>query len=161
MHYSHVLIMRQRALPLEKRVHMAQALTIHLPDEIYQQLQQAAKLAQQPLDTIVVQSLAHSLPPLLEDVPQTHQADVYPLLTMTDTELQDEVRKTFSPDRWADYETLLAQKKERTLSPQEIARLDQLRWEADLVTFRKAYAAVLLKRRGYRIPVPAELPFPC
>ena len=135
---------------------MSRILTINLPDELYQQLQQAAKLAQQPLETIVAQSLAHSLPPLLEDIPQTYQADVYPLLTMTDAELQDEVRKTFPPDRWADYETILEQKKERFLSPKEIARLDQLRREADLVTFRKAYAAVLLKRRGYRIPAPAE-----
>jgi hypothetical protein len=140
---------------------MSQALTINLPDDIYQQLQQAAKLAQQPLETIVAQSLAHSLPPLLEEIPQAYQADVYPLLAMTDTELQDEVRKTFPRDRWATYEILLEQKKERDLSPQERARLDQLREEADLITFRKAYAAVLLKRRGYRMPVPTARPASC
>lgn len=137
---------------------MPQTLTIHLPDDLYQQLQQAAKLAQQPLETIVAQSLAHSLPPLLEDIPQSYQADVYPLLTMTNAELQDEVRKTFPSEHWDDYETLLEQKKVRSLSSKETARLDQLRREADLVTFRKTYAAVLLKRRGHRIPVPAELP---
>ena len=136
---------------------MPQVVTINLPDELYQLLQQAAKLAQQPLETIVAQSLAHSLPPLLNDIPQTYQADVYPLLTMTDAELQDEVRKTFPPDRWANYETLLEQKKERALSPKETASLDQLRREADLMTFRKAYAAVLLKRQGYNIPAPAKL----
>ncbi|MEZ4658125.1 MAG: hypothetical protein R2911_11170 [Caldilineaceae bacterium] len=29
--------------------------------------------------------------------------------------------------------------------------------DADILTFRKAYAAVLLKRRGHVIPSPAEL----
>lgn len=30
--------------------------------------------------------------------------------------------------------------------------LDRLRWEADILTLRKGYAAVLLKRRGYQLP---------
>lgn len=137
---------------------MSKTLTINLSNELYQQLQQAATLSQQPLDTIIAQSLSHSLPPLLEDIPQPYQADIYPLLSMTDTELEDEAKKVFAPDRWAEYEALLEHKKERVLSPQETARLDQLRREADLVTFRKAYAAVLLKRRGHQVPAPAQLP---
>jgi hypothetical protein len=35
--------------------------------------------------------------------------------------------------------------------------LDDLRREADALTFRKGYAAVLLKRRGYSLPTVEEL----
>src|SRR2546425_7990370 len=59
---------------------MAQIVTIELPETLYRQLQRTAELAHQPLETIVVQSLAHSLPPLLEDIPAEYQPDVYPLL---------------------------------------------------------------------------------
>ena len=38
-------------------------------------LKRTAELAHQPLETIVEQSLAHSLPPLLEDIPAEYQAE--------------------------------------------------------------------------------------
>ncbi|MEZ4708105.1 MAG: hypothetical protein R3A44_12910 [Caldilineaceae bacterium] len=136
---------------------MSHAITINLPDELYKQARQAAILARQPLDVIVAQSLTHSLPPLLEDIPDEYQADVYPLLAMTDTELQAVMRQMFPADQWVDYETLLEKKKEQPLSADEASRLDKLRRDADILTFRKAYAAVLLKRRGHAIPSLAEL----
>ncbi|MCA9998897.1 MAG: hypothetical protein KDE56_24205, partial [Anaerolineales bacterium] len=97
-------------------------------------------------------SLAHSLPPLLEDIPLIYQADVYPLLQMNRAQLQTEAQQTFPPEQWEKYEYLLAKKKETPLTPDEQAMLDRLRWEADILTLRKGYAAVLLKRRGYQLP---------
>jgi predicted transcriptional regulator len=58
---------------------MSQSITINLSDELYSLLQRAAELAEQPVEVIVAQSLAHSLPPLLEDIPAAYQLDVYPL----------------------------------------------------------------------------------
>ncbi len=136
---------------------MSQSITINLSDRLYEQLRRAAELAHQPVEVIITQSLAHSLPPLLEDIPLAYQPDVYPLLEMSDDELQREMEQSFPADRWAEYEAVLAKKKEGTLSPEEEKRLDILRQEADLVTFRKGYAAVLLKRRGSPIPSLEEL----
>jgi hypothetical protein len=136
---------------------MTQAITINLPDSLYKQLQQAAKLSRQPLENIITQSLAHSLPPLLEDIPQAYQPDVYPLLQMSDAELQQETDRVFPPKRWAEYELLLNKKKSGPLTPEEQKRLDTLRREADVFTFRKGYAAVLLKRRGHYLPTLKEL----
>ena len=62
---------------------MTQTITINLSDRLYRQLQQVAKLSSQPLEAIVAQSLVHSLPPLLEDIPREYQPDVYPLLQMS------------------------------------------------------------------------------
>jgi hypothetical protein len=136
---------------------MTQAITINLPDSLYKQLQQAAKLSRQPLESIITQSLAHSLPPLLEEIPQAYQPDVYPLLQMSDAELQQETDRVFPPKRWAEYELLLNKKKSGPLTPEEQTRLDTLRREADVFTFRKGYAAVLLKRRGHYLPTLKEL----
>ncbi len=137
---------------------MSEALTIHLPETLYRQLQRLAELAQQSPETIVTQSLRHSLPPLIEEIPVEYQRDVYPLLRMSVAELQNEVQQIFPASRWVEYETLLTKNKEVTLTLSEQQRLDALRREADVLTFRKAYAAVLLKRRGYRVPALSKLP---
>jgi hypothetical protein len=136
---------------------VTQTITINLSDRLYRQLQQVAKLSSQPLEAIVAQSLVHSLPPLLEDIPREYQPDVYPLLQMSDAELQREANRVFPANRWAEYESLLDKKKVDTLSPGEQIHFDTLRREADVLTFRKGYAAVLLKRRGSRLPTLQEL----
>lgn len=136
---------------------MSKRLTIRLPDALFSQLKRAAELARQPADTIIAQSLAHSLPPLLEEIPYQYQQDVFPLLQMDDANLQREISRTFSPERWREYEALLERKKTNTLTNEELERLDTLRHEANVLTFRRGYAAVLLKRRGYRLPALQEL----
>jgi hypothetical protein len=63
--------------------------------------------------------------------------------------LQGEVQRVFPAERWAEYETLLEKKKAGALTDKEEVQLDVLRREADVLTLRKGYAAVLLKRRSY------------
>lgn len=135
---------------------MTQAITIELPDGLYTQLEKTAALSRQPIDKIIAQSLAHSLPPVLQDIPPQYQADVFPLLEMDLAGLLAETKRNFPADQWAEYESLLDKQKQTALSSAEIARLDSLRYEADLLTLRKGYAAVLLKRRGYQAPRLAE-----
>lgn len=137
---------------------MSEALTIHLPETLYRQLQRLAELVQQSPEAIVTQSLRHSLPPLIEEIPAEYQRDVYPLLRMSVAELQNEVQQVFPTAQWAEYEALLTKRKEAMLTQSEQQNLDTLRREADVLTFRKAYAAVLLKRRGYRVPALPKLP---
>ncbi|MCB8944650.1 MAG: hypothetical protein H6658_12950 [Ardenticatenaceae bacterium] len=137
---------------------MTQAITITLPDTLYAKLKRTATLSRQPIEEIVASSLAHILPPLLEDIPADYQADVFPLLQMSIVELQQETRRIFDGERWQRYEALLEQRKERALTAVEQTELDALRHEADVLMFRKGYAAVLLKRQGYQPPKPDELP---
>ncbi len=131
---------------------MPHAITVELSEQMYDKLRRTAELSHQPLDTIVEQSLAHSLSPLLDDIPPAYQEDVYPLLQMSVAELCNEARRRFPAERWEEYEALLEKKKTTTLSAEQQTRLDALRREADVLTFRKGYAAVLLKRRGYQVP---------
>jgi len=133
-------------------------ITIELPKLLFEQLQCAAQLMQQPVENVVQQSLSANLPPLLEDIPVDHQADVYPLLQMDVDDLKQEVNKVFPQDRWRQYESLLEKKRETNLTDAEAVELDALRYEADVLMLRKGYAAVLLKRRGYHVPQPEQLP---
>ncbi|MFN8439892.1 MAG: hypothetical protein U0175_03935 [Caldilineaceae bacterium] len=139
---------------------MAQTFTIRLSDIAVKYLQQVAELTQQPVDTIIEQSLTHSLLPLIDEVPQQLQKEVYPLLQMDVAALKQEMLRLFPANRWEIYEKLLDKKKNATLTSKEQAQLDKLSHEADVLAFRKAYAAVLLKRLGYRIPSANELPLP-
>ena len=136
---------------------MPQTMTINLSDTLYKQLKRAAQLSRQPTETIIIQSLTHTLPALLEEIPARYQSDVYPLLQMSDADLQREANRTFSSQRWAEYEALLDRKKTKPLTPEEETRLDTLRREADVLMFRRGYAAVLLKRRGHSLPTLHEL----
>jgi len=97
----------------EVRFAMTRTITIHLPDTLYRRLERAAELFRQPTEAIVVQSLVHSLPPLLEDIPAEYQPDVYPLLQMDDADLQQEAKRVFPVERWAEYEALLNKKRSR------------------------------------------------
>jgi hypothetical protein len=90
---------------------MTHAITIHIPDTLYDQLKRTAELSHRSMDMIVAQSLSHSISPLLEDIPAEYQADVYPLLEMDEAALQDEVRRIFPTEQWSEYETLLEKKK--------------------------------------------------
>lgn len=133
---------------------MTHAITINVSDALYQQLYQAAALFRQPTEAIILDSLRHTLPPIFEDIPAAYQDDVFPLLAMNDQELLQESRRTFPADRWQRYESLLEQKKIGQLPPDDEQALQTLRREADVLTFRRSYAAVLLKRRGYRLTPP-------
>lgn len=137
---------------------MSQAVMINIPDHLYAQLRRTAELSQRSIDTIVTQSLLHSISPLLEDIPLEYQPDVYPLLEMREAELQAEVRRVFPAKRWAEYETLLEKNQARELTAKEQTRLNALRREADILMLRKGYAVVLLKLRGYQLPSIEELP---
>ena len=129
---------------------MTQAITIELPESLYVQLEQTATLSHQSIDKIIAQSLTHSLPPVLQEIPPQYQADVFPVLEMDVIGLQAEAQSAFPTHKWEEYQALLDKKREGGLSPMETSRLDSLRYEADLLTLRKGYAAVLLKRRGYQ-----------
>lgn len=96
--------------------------------------------------------------PLMEDIPVDYQRDVYPLLEMDEKALMTQTQAIFPTEQWAEYEALLAKKKEQPLTNLERARLDRLRRQADVLMLRKGYAALLLKRRGQRPPTVDELP---
>lgn len=139
---------------------MPHSITVELSDTQFQQLQRASELTQQPIQSLVSQSITQNIISFLEDIPAESQRDVLPLLQMTEAELYQAVEATFPTSKWDAYEQLLTKQKEQTLSVDEQQKLDLLRYQADILMLRKGYAALLLKRRGQQLPSTQELPSP-
>ena len=134
-----------------------ETLTIHLPVSAARRLRRVAEIARRPVDEVLAQTLYATLPPLLEDVPAAFQADLAHLETLPSEALHEQMRAVLRPENVTCYETLQAIRAERGLTEAEQQEWESLRFEADRLMFRKAYAAVLLKWRGEHVPTLAEL----
>lgn len=134
-----------------------EALTVNLPTAAVRRLQRVAEISRRPVDEVVAETLQSSLPPLLEDVPEAFRQDLAKLEALTTAELWQQLHAQMDPTDIARYDELLAANAAGTITSQEREELQELREAADLLMFCKAYAAVLLKWRGERVPTLAEL----
>lgn len=126
--------------------------TIRVSQDVYQQIQSLAAAKQQSVDALADETLQRSLPPALEQLPSRFHADLVQLAHMSDDMLWRISDVELPVKKVAAYEKLLTINSERELSQQEREQLDILREEADLLMFRRAYALLLLKRRGHQMP---------
>lgn len=138
----------------------ADTVTIPIPQPLYQRLQRLATLTHRPIESLVEQTLADGLPPLPDDVPTGYRDALVALETQTDAQLWHAVYATLPATTAAHLVTLRDRRRDAPLSATEEATLAALQHEAELLPLRKAYAAVLLKWRGHRLPTLAELPLP-
>lgn len=131
-----------------------QSITIELPDHVYQRLEEAAQASQAPLGTMVLRSIQAGLPPDLTHVPQRFHPDLRQMNTMSDSLLQQLLKTELSSQQVTRYKTLLDKNQTAILTESEQESLVNLREEADLLMFRRAYAAALLKWRGHNVSLP-------
>ena len=133
------------------------AIVIHLPEDLQRRLERLAGLTQRPLESLIVQTLSSSLPPLPDDLPPATRDALTALEQLSDDALWDLERAQFPQDQYTQLVALREKRRESVLAMDEQAILDHLTQEADLLTLKKAYAAVLLKWRGYRLPALADV----
>ncbi len=134
-----------------------QAITLHLPEGLYQRLAEVAHASQQSLDNVVLQSIRVGLPPSLERVPERFRDDLRTLNRLSDDVLWRVARSDIDDDKATLYESLLEQNQRGELDATGQASLTVLRDEADLLMLRRSFAYALLKWRGHRIPSLDEL----
>ena len=130
---------------------------IQVPQSLYHRLERIADLTQRPLESLVVQALSSSIPLLPDDLPPAMRDALVALERLSDDELQQVANATFPAEQAEHYAALREKRRASTITAPEQATLDHLAQAADLLTLRKAYAAVLLKWRGHRLPTLAEL----
>lgn len=142
--------------PRSRREHdvlmAADTITIHLPDPLYHRLERLATLTRQPLEGLIVTTLASNLPPLPDDLPPAIRDALLALEVLGDDELRHRTRATLPDEEYARLADLREGRRDGALSSEEQAELDRLLQAGDLLTLQKAYAAVLLKWRGRRLP---------
>jgi hypothetical protein len=114
-------------------------------------------LTQRPLESLIVQTLSSTLPLLPDDLHEPSRQALLQLEALSDDELWQVERSTFPSDQYERYRVLREQQRAAVLSAEAQSTLEQLAQAADLLTLRKAYAAVLLKWRGHRLPSLSDL----
>lgn len=135
----------------------ADPITIRLPANALRRLRRVAEIARRPLDDVIAQTLQSTLPPLPEDMPAAMQQELAALENLSSASLHWQMRAQCDPVDLQRYDELLAVNAAGALDDTERQELARLRAEADRLMFRKAYAALLLKWRGERVPTLAEL----
>lgn len=131
---------------------MAQALTVTLPDAVYQHLQQIAALTQQPLEQLVRQSIEGNLPPAIGSASPEIQSELLGMQMLAAKDLRLLSESQVAPEQQARHLELLKKNAANQLSVHEQNELSALRLAADRLMVRKAYALALLRWRGYPLP---------
>jgi hypothetical protein len=135
----------------------AQTIAIQLPRALYHRLERLAELTGRPMESLVVQTLSSSIPPLPDDLPDEMRNELVGLEHLDDDSLWQVARSVFAPEHQEQLAELQDKRRLGTLTESDSATLAHLHQQADMLMLRKAYAYVLLKWRGHRLPTLAEL----
>lgn len=136
---------------MEQKTTSAQTVTLTLPGAVYERAKETAQSVNRPLEDILVQSIALSLPPLEEDIPSPLRMELSALSLLGDEALQAIARSRMDSEQQARLESLAEAQKQRSLTSEEEAVLTDLMSEAERVMLRKAEAYRLLAQRGYDV----------
>ncbi|MEW5986842.1 MAG: hypothetical protein AB1791_09425 [Chloroflexota bacterium] len=130
---------------------MMQTVTLTLPEALYRSAYQVAEAARQPIEVVLRESLAHTLPPL-DDLAPEEAAELATLSLLDDASLWHEGEATLAPRKQIELRVLLEQQQVGEWSADEQRRLQSLLDEYGRLMVRKSHAWLLLARRGYRVP---------
>lgn len=136
----------------------AEILMVRLPSSSMERLRRVSQIAQRPIEKLVADTLEASLPPGLESVPEEFREELARMETLPSPQLREVMLAHITAGEIERYDHLLERNATGSLSPDNEKELDDLRRSSDLLMFRKAYAALILKWRGEYVPVPSELP---
>lgn len=133
-----------------------QTITLKLPEPLYRSARQVAEATRRPLEAILTDSIARTLPPL-DDVSPAEAAELAKLASFDDASLWREARATMNPVEQAKIHELLDRQGASELAPAEHVRLQDLLDVYGRLMVRKAHAYLLLARRGYRVPTQEDV----
>lgn len=127
----------------------ARSVTLHLPEAVMRRARQAATVLQRPVEEVLSDTLAASLPDV-EDTPPDMQAELARMTWFSDQELWTVAQSTMSEEQQEKLRYLIELQAQRSLTQEEQETLEALRREYGRVTLRKARAYALLSLRGGR-----------
>jgi predicted transcriptional regulator len=133
---------------------MSEAITLQLPDRLYQRLVNTAQATRRPLEAVIVQALEVGAPPDWEDIPEAFQAEVAALDRLDDAALWQIARSCKLAAEMTRYDELLDRNQAGLLIPEERLELSELHQSADRLMICKAQAAAILRWRGHQVLSP-------
>ena len=129
-----------------------QTVTLELPETLYRFARQMAEATQTPLEVVLRDSIAHTLPPL-DDVAPGEATELARLASLDDSALWREARTMMDATKRAEMDKLLDRQGAGELTSTEHTRLQDLLDTYGQLMVHKAHAYLLLARRGYRVPM--------
>ena len=137
-----------------------QKVTVELPQAIFQQLARIAQATQQPLETLVAQSIVSNLPPTPDNAPLEIQEELLQMQIWNDEELLAIANSQITSEQQKRHTELLEKNSTvEELNKSERQELSELRIKADRLMLQKAYAWSVLRWRGHKLPNLNEMPF--
>ena len=133
------------------------SVAVPVAPSLYRRFERLAALTHRPVDSVIEQALTAAIPPLPEDLPTAMRYALAELEAFDDSRLWKVLRSVMAPEQLAELEELQDMGRRSAMDKANTERLAALRHVADELMVRKAYAAVLLKWRGHRLPTLAEL----
>lgn len=137
-----------------------QTIALEIPQPLYQRLQRLAAVTQRPISTLVVQAIDQAVPPLLDKLSPAMQSELADLESLSDDSLWEVARSQVSAAQQERYAELVDKERSDQLNRTEQIELNTLYHSFNVRMLRKAFAAALLRWRGYAIPSPANLSEP-
>lgn len=134
-------------------------LTIDIPEQTFQRLARLAELTNQPLEELVIQSIAGNLPPTVETAPAEIQAELLTMQTLNVEALRQIAQSQVPPIQQERQIALLEQNQDSLLTQSEQQELRELTLAADRLMLKKAYACAILRWRGQPIRDLSQLSF--
>ena len=128
----------------------AHAITLHLPETLYNRFQQRAKWTHRSVESEVLEAVA-SAAPAEDELPSELLEAVQALEKADDQELWRLARQAMSREASEELEALHFKQREAGLSRDEDARRAELIHEYERTMLIRAQAAKLLKDRGHDV----------
>jgi uncharacterized protein YnzC (UPF0291/DUF896 family) len=132
-----------------------QAITLNLPETVYEQIRQAAEKAQRPVNEVLVEAVT-AVAPVIGTVSGEMHTALAQMAYLNDAALWQAARATMATEQRERLEALHDKQQREGLTAEE-----QAEEQALLALYRetllvRAQAAVLLKQRGYDVSDPQQ-----
>jgi len=128
----------------------AHAITLHLPETLYERFRQRAEWSRRSLETELLEAVASAAPAEAELSPEVIR-DIEALEGLADEELWRLARKVMSREASEELEALHRKQRDEGLSQDEDAARSRLIHEYEQTMLIRAQAARLLKDRGHDV----------
>lgn len=134
-----------------------QMIALQVPQKLYRRLQKLSDVTRRPLEKIVLQTLDANVPTLPEHLSEEVRKALSDLELLDDEALWKIARSKVGKKMQEEYRALLSKNREENLQGAEKETLEKHYQNINLLMLKKAYAFVLLKWRGYKLPSLEEL----
>lgn len=134
-----------------------QTVTLNMPESVYQRAKLAADVLKRPLEDIIVDTLASTLP-LLDDAPAEMAGELAAMAYLSDEALQGLANNVMLEERQAILHKLLDEQGRSELDEAGQRELAALMAEYGRHMLRRAKAVALLLARGRPVPTLISLP---